>query len=158
MNFDAALGQVLLHEGEWSDDAVDPGGKTRYGITESVAREVGYRGDMRMLPMDLIRRIYKDRYWEAMCCDDLPDSVRLAVFDTAVNSGVAQTTRWLQRAVGVAADGIIGPVTLKAISAHNADNLCRELLAQRLRLLTGLPSWSEFGKGWVRRVCDLLEA
>ena len=62
MNFDAALGQVLLHEGEFSDDPHDLGGATRYGITEAVAREVGYRGDMREFPLDVAKRIYRERY------------------------------------------------------------------------------------------------
>ena len=157
MNFDAALGQVLLHEGEFSDDPHDLGGATRYGITESVAREVGYRGDMREFPLDVAKRIYRERYWDAMSCDDLPDGLRLVAFDTAVNSGVGQAARWLQRAVGVQADGVIGPVTLKAVAEIGADSVCRDILAQRLRLLTALPSWSSFGKGWSRRICDLLE-
>ena len=158
MNFDAALGQVLLHEGGFSDHPDDKGGATRYGISEGVAREIGYRGDMRELPMDLAKRIYRDRYWDAMHCDDLPDGARLAVFDSAVNSGVVQTTRWLQRTVGVVADGVIGPKTLAAVEEIGADKLCRSIIAQRLRMLSGLPSWEAFGRGWTRRVCDLLES
>ena len=92
-----------------------------------------------------------------MSCDDLPDGLRLVAFDTAVNSGVGQAARWLQRAVGVQADGVIGPVTLKAVAEIGADSVCRSIIAQRLRLLTALPSWPSFGKGWARRICDLLE-
>ena len=52
MNFDQAFDALLEHEGGYSDHAADPGGKTRYGITEVVARSHGYRGDMRELPLD----------------------------------------------------------------------------------------------------------
>ena len=34
MNFDQAFTTLLGHEGGYSDHPADPGGKTRYGITE----------------------------------------------------------------------------------------------------------------------------
>ena len=49
MDFDTAFTTLLKHEGGYSDHPADPGGKTRFGITEAVAHEVGYRGDMREL-------------------------------------------------------------------------------------------------------------
>ena len=41
MNFDTALKHVLQIEGDFSDHPDDPGGKTRFGITEDVARRAG---------------------------------------------------------------------------------------------------------------------
>ena len=157
MNFDQAFDILLKHEGGFSDHPADRGGKTHYGITEAVAREVGYRGDMRELPLDLAKRIYKDRYWDAVRADELPEAVRYAVFDAAVNSGPRQAIRWLQRAVGVRDDGIIGPQTLAAVRAANPERLLRRFLSQRLRFMAGLPSWPAFGRGWARRIADLME-
>ncbi len=157
MNFDQAFTTLLSHEGGYSDHPADPGGATRFGITETVAREAGYRGDMRELPMDLAKRIYKARYWDAVRADELPEAVRYAVFDAAVNSGPRQAVLWLQRAVGVKADGIIGPQTLAAVRAADPERLLRLVLAQRLRFMTGLPSWAAFGRGWARRFADLME-
>lgn len=157
MNFDQAFDILLKHEGGFSDHAADPGGKTRFGITEAVAREVGYRGDMRELPMDLAKRIYKDRYWDAVRAEELPEAVRYAVFDAAVNSGPRQATLWLQRAVGVKDDGIIGPKTLAAVRAADPERLLRRFLSQRLRFMAGLPNWPAFGRGWARRIADLME-
>jgi lysozyme family protein len=157
MNFDQAFDILLKHEGGFSDHPADPGGKTRFGITEAVAREVGYRGDMRELPLDLAKRIYKDRYWDAVRAEELPEAIRYAVFDAAVNSGPRQAIRWLQRAVGTRDDGIIGPQTLAAVRAADPERLLRQLLAQRLRFMTGLPGWSAFGRGWARRIADLME-
>ena len=48
MNFDQAFNTLLKHEGGFSDHPADPGGKTRYGITEAVAREVGDRKSTRL--------------------------------------------------------------------------------------------------------------
>lgn len=76
----------------------DPGGKTRYGVTEAVARSAGYTGDMRSLPMSLAKTLYRRLYWDPVRGDDLPEGVRYFVFDAAVASGVRQSTLWLQRA------------------------------------------------------------
>ena len=157
MNFLTAFDKLLKHEGGYSDHAADPGGKTRYGITEAVAREVGYRGDMRELPLELAQRIYKDRYWDAVQAEALPPDVRYIVFDGAVNSGVAQSSKWLQRACGVKDDGVIGPITIRAASTLHSEGLRRRILAQRLRFMTKLPNWPAFSRGWANRICDLLE-
>ena len=157
MNFDQAFDILLKHEGGFSDHAADPGGKTRFGITEAVAREAGYRGDMSELPLDLAKRIYKSRYWGAVRAEELPEAIRYAVFDAAVNSGPRQAIRWLQRAVGVKDDGIIGPQTLAAVHAADPERLLRRFLSQRLRFMTNLPNWGSFSRGWARRIADLME-
>ncbi len=157
MNFLTAFDKLLKHEGGYSDHAADPGGKTRYGVTEAVAREVGYRGDMRELPLELAQRIYKERYWDAVQAEALPPDVRYIVFDGAVNSGVAQSSKWLQRACGVKDDGVIGPITIRAASTLHSEGLRRRILAQRLRFMAKLPNWPAFSRGWANRICDLLE-
>lgn len=157
MNFDAAFDTLLKHEGGYSDHAADPGGKTRYGITEAVAREVGYRGDMKDLPLDLAKRIYKDRYWDAVKAEQLPPAIRYAVFDGAVNSGVVQSAKWLQRALGVKDDGVIGPQTIAAANAGNPDALRMRMLSQRLKFMAGLSNWPAFSRGWALRIASLME-
>ena len=156
MNFDAAFTKLLGFEGDFSNDKDDPGGATRYGITETVARANGYSGSMRELPVDFAKAVYKRFYWDAVQADSLPPAVRYAVFDAAVNSGPHQATLWLQRALGVKDDGAIGPRTLKALSEQHPDGLLRRFLGQRLVFMTSLPNWPTFSKGWARRVCDLL--
>lgn len=158
MNFEVAFGKVIGHEGDFVDHPADPGGKTRYGVTEAVAREVGYRGDMRELPLELAKRIYLEKYWKPISADDLPPGIRYVVFDGAINSGPGQSVKWLQRALGVVDDGKIGPKTLTAAYAQNADALRCRILAQRLRFMANLPNWPAFSRGWARRICDLMEA
>lgn len=157
MNFDAAFQRVLKFEGGYVHNPADPGGATNMGITEAVARRVGYKGTMQDLPVDLAKRIYLEEYWRPMRADELPPAVRYALFDSAVNSGVGQATKWLQRALGVADDGALGPKTLAAANAANPESLRARIMAQRLRFLTNLDTFGAFGRGWTRRCCDILE-
>ena len=158
MTFDECFAALVAHEGDFADLEDDPGGKTRFGVTEAVARAAGYGGDMRELPLSLAKTIYRSQYWEAVRGDDLPEGIRYYVFDAAAASGVRQSVLWLQRALGVAADGVLGPVTLAAARAANPDKLKARLLSQRLRFMAGLSNWPSFSRGWSRRVADLLEA
>lgn len=158
MTFDDVIDRVLKHEGSYSDHVEDRGGKTMYGITEAVARRVGYRGDMRELPLDLAKRIYKEDYWNAVRADALPAGIRYHLFDAAVNSGPTQSVKWLQRALGITADGVVGPITIAYAASANPHDLRAKMLAQRLRFMTDLPSWPSFGRGWAKRIADLMEA
>lgn len=157
MDFEQCLNAVLAHEGDYADEPADPGGETRFGITARVARAAGYTGDMRDLPLALARDIYRRQYWDPLRAEDLPAELRYCVFDAAVASGVRQSIRWLQEALGVETDGVLGPVTLAAVSASNPLSIKSKLLAQRLRFITTLPHWQRFSRGWSRRIADLLE-
>ena len=158
MNFDQAFRKLLGVEGGFSNHPADPGKATRYGITEAVARAAGYRGDMRSLPVSLAQTIYRREYWDAVRADELPPALRYAVFDAAVNSGVKQAVKWLQRAIGAADDGIVGPQTIAMARAAHPDFVKRRMLAQRLAFMTNLPQWPQFSRGWARRVAEILEA
>lgn len=157
MTFDEAFDKLLGHEGGYVNHPDDPGGETNWGITIRVARENGYNGAMREMPQTVAKEIYRKRYWAPVYGDLLPAVVRYAMFDAAVNSGVGQAARWLQRAVGVADDGRIGPVTLRAVGQANPDKLLRSMLAQRLLFMTNLTGWGSFGRGWARRIASLME-
>ena len=158
MTFYECFAALSQHEGDYVDHPDDPGGKTRFGVTEAVARAAGFQADMRELPLDLARQIYRERFWDAMRADELPAEVRYLVFDAAVASGVRQSTLWLQRALKVADDGVIGPKTLAASDAADPQVLKARLLAQRLRFMAGLTNWPSFSRGWSRRIADLVEA
>ena len=158
MNFDQALAIVLLSEGGFVDHPRDPGGVTNYGITVAVARAHGYTGDMRTIDMPTVARIYKASYWDAVLADKMPVELRYPLFDAAVNSGPKQAIQWLQRALGVPSDGSIGPVTLEAVRVSDPGTLARKMIGQRLRFMTDLKIWPTFGRGWARRIADLLEA
>jgi lysozyme family protein len=154
MNFLIAVGKVLQHEGGFVNHPDDPGGPTNWGVTERVAREHGYQGDMRDFPLDRAREIYRMSYWIPIHGDDLPDPLRLPVFDAAVNSGVRRAVQWLQELVGTNQDGVIGPITLAAVRKHDPERLAARYNGRRLMFLTNLEHFRAFGRGWVRRVAS----
>lgn len=158
MTFDDAFRRLLEHEGGYSDHAADRGGKTRFGITEAVARRHGYTGLMHELPLDVARRIYRVDYWDAIRAEALPAEIQFDVFDAAVNSGVRQAAIWLQRAIGdVAVDGVIGPQTI-AGAWRVGPALVARFAGHRLEFLASLSTWPAFGRGWARRVAANLKA
>lgn len=123
-----------------------------WGITRKVAMQEGYMGDMHVLPRDTAKEIYRRRYWEAVKADSLPSPLRFALFDAAVNSGVRRAIEWLQRALGVEDDGVLGPITLKAAQGCYASDVAVKINAYRLDFMTSLPTWAAFGRGWARRI------
>lgn len=155
--FDDSFTALIGNEGGYSNNPADPGGETMWGVTARVARKHGYTGPMRDLPLNTARTIAKTEYWDAYRCDDMPAQVGFQVLDAAYNGG--HPAQWLQRAVGVAEDGTIGPVTLAAVKAADPDDVCLRLDAYRLQYLTELTTWPTFGRGWARRIAaNLLRA
>lgn len=159
MDFDRAFDLLLNHEGGYADRSLadDPGGKTKYGITENTARANGYTGDMRDLTVEKAKAIYRKDFWDACQCDALPDPIRYALFDAAVNSGVGQAVKWLQAAAGVKADGALGPVTKQAVNMAAPMVLRQQMIGKRLRFMTDLKNWPPNARGWSRRIAAILE-
>ena len=155
--FEKALDIVLRHEGGYVNHPQDPGGETNFGVTKRVAQAAGYDGDMRSIPMDLVRSIYRERYWDKVRGDALSWPVAMVTFDAAVNSGVHRASQWLQRACGSAPDGVIGPMTISAVSAKNPREIARDVCSIRLGFLQTLKTWPTFGRGWSRRVQETLQ-
>lgn len=158
MNFDTAFHKLLGSEGGYVDHPSDPGGATNWGVTQSVARANGYTGHMRDFPVDMAKAIYWRQYWVPIKADDLPPAIRYAVFDAAVNSGAKQAVKWLQRAIGVNDDGVVGPQTMTFARAANPDFVLRRMLGDRLQFMTDLKTWQVFGRGWARRIAEVLQS
>lgn len=157
-NFEFSLEQVLKHEGGWSDHPADPGGATMKGVTlktysDWLGRQAS-KDELRNIPDNHLRTIYKTRFWDAVRGDDLPAGVDFAVFDMAVNSGPGRAARLLQAAVGATPDGAIGPKTLAAVRAQDPEALITMYQNNRQHFLEALPTFATFGKGWARRVAE----
>lgn len=155
-NFSACLGLVLKAEGGYSNNPADPGRATNMGITQTTL--ASWRGhpvtvaDVKALTADEAGKIYRARYWNAVNGDNLPAGIDYVCFDFAVNSGPARAAKALQQALGVAQDGVIGPVTVAAARKAEPVGVINVVTTLRMAYLRGLSTWPTFGNGWTSRV------
>jgi lysozyme family protein len=155
MDFNSAFEKLIGFEGNYVNDPRDPGGETRYGVSKRAYPNE----DIKALTLDRAKAIYRRDYWGPAGCDAVPDALKFPLFDAAVNMGIKQAVKLLQRTVGAVDDGILGPQTLQAIGTMPADRAVARYTGHRLRFYTELAGWESFGKGWARRVAaNLLEA
>ncbi len=137
-NFRKALTFTLKWEvgnkpnGGYTNDPVDPGGETKYGITKRSHPSL----DIKNLTPEQAACIYANEYWDACGCDSIPFPFCVAVFDTAVNCGVSRATNWMK----------------------NAKDVYTYLGARKqfyYNQVNKIPSLIKYIKGWLARVDDL---
>lgn len=137
-NWRRAYPHVLRIEGGLSLDPNDPGnwyqGKlvgTKFGISAAVW---GGQYDIPNLTEAQALDIYRQHYWRAAGCENLPWPLCLVVFDTAVNHGV-----------GVAQE----------LLGQHSDPV--DYLAARMLVYVRLANWARYGVAWGNRVKALLD-
>lgn len=125
------INQIIEREGGFVDHVDDKGGATRFGITENVARQYGYRGSMRDLPRHIAFQIYETIYFREPgfhLVEAISPVISEELTDTGVNMGPAVSSRFLQRCLNVLnrsqsdyldiiVDGHIGQRTIDALNA-----------------------------------------
>jgi lysozyme family protein len=160
MRFEECLKRILKHEGGFVNDPLDSGGMTNLGVTKRVWEEfVGHpvsEADMRALTPEKVGKLYKQRYWNSAYCEVLPKGLDYVVFDFAINAGTGRSVKTLQSAIGVVADGVIGPRTMAAINGANAKDLVAKFSDARTDFYQGIvarkPDQARFIRGWLNRV------
>lgn len=154
--FKQFMNRVLSHEGGYSNHPADKGGETNWGITHRTARANGYHGSMRDMTRDQAIAIYHSAFWLRYRCEEMPDALAFQFFDACINHGFGNAARILQRALGVADDGIIGNITMSSIHNQSESEILLKFNAKRLQFYTQLSTFGTFGKGWVRRIAENL--
>lgn len=178
--FDEAFEKVVGIEGKYSNNPNDSGGETMFGITVAVARENGYTGPMRNLPLATAKRIYKKKYWDINKLDNIAqmdEDIAYELFDTGVNLGAAKAALFLQSTLNVfnrqgkdyrdiKEDGLVGPATLGALASliRVRKQLGISLVLKDLNIQQGWhyrmlsqrrPKDEEFMVGWYRTRIEL---
>jgi lysozyme family protein len=157
LKFSDVVARTLGHEGGYVNNPKDPGGETKWGISKRAYPNV----DIKNLTREQAIALYEMDYWEPMG-KHLTEAINYQVFDAAVNHGRGNAIRFLQRAVGVADDGVWGPRSqhaYKGDSEYGPDesDILLRFLAERLDFMTKLSTWDSFGKGWARRIAGNLK-
>lgn len=137
--FNQALTHTLGLEGNWSHHKLDPGGRTRFGITERLASRYGVDVETMIRPQ--AQHIYFHAFWRPMRLEEIArlangEYIPLAIelFEAAVNTGTRQTggwrcVAWLQQWLNrfnygddwpqLRTDGLMGPNTLAAVDGYH---------------------------------------
>ena len=162
--FSVAFENTIGHEGGLSLDRNDRGDWTSgvVGVGELKGTKYGVSAmsyptlDIAGLSLAAARQLYFRDFWLPMRGDDLPEPIAVEVFDAAVNHGVRQATLLMQLALGVEADGYIGPVTIGAARNIAPARFLARFNGERLMFYSDLATFNTFGRGWVRRVASNL--
>lgn len=103
----------------------------------------------------MILDFYRVNFWDKYRLSEVNDQAVAAwLYDHVVNGG-ACGAKWLQEAVGVAADGKVGPATIAAINAADPATLLQDAkdvaAFYRLDRAAADPSQIQFLPSWLRR-------
>ena len=170
--FDTAIKFLIEHEtvykkGHYGDlnyaisenEEGDSGGLTKFGIDQRSHPDV----DIENLDYEQAVEIYKTEYWDKCNAESLPFPLSLVQVDGAVNTGVHQQNKFLQRVCNTTDDGIFGPNTLKAVlnvcSAVGPQEVALRVIDLRdkfyRKLAADHPEKGRFLNGWLNRLEDL---
>lgn len=160
------LPTVLKWEGGFVNDPLDRGGATNKGVTISTFKKMGYDNDrdgdidiedLKKLTDDQAFNIMKELYWDWWKADLIMNqSVAEQLVDFVWGSG-----KWgiiiPQKALGLKADGIVGPRTLALVNDSKYQQKIHATVKQaRLdfiqKIILNNPTQRRFEKGWIRRV------
>ncbi|MBU6452854.1 MAG: secretion activating protein [Cyanobacteria bacterium REEB67] len=147
-------------EGGYVNHPADAGLATNFGISQKAYDKSRREAGLELQSVQMIERlevfnIYKEDYWLAGKCEHLAAPLDLAHFDTCVNFGVSHAAMFLQQALGVTVDGVIGGETLKA--AKNCDavavavSICEMRIGFRYDRCEQRPDQKVFLQGWLNR-------
>lgn len=156
---------IKSFEGGFVNDPRDSGGATNMGITIATWRAQGYDkdgdgdidvDDLRRISEADAKRIFQRNYWSRWKAELIDDqSIANLLVDWVWCSG-AYGIKIPQRVLGVAADGIVGPMTLEAIRAASCKSFFYTLHKERKEYLQRIcqtnPTNKVFLKGWLRRL------
>ena len=158
--FDTVFDRVIGHEGGVQNDKRDRANWTsgKCGVGELKGTKFGLSAmtyphlDIENLTVSQAKAIYYEDWWVALKMDTYPYAMSYQMFDAAINHGSCRAIQFVQRAVNVKDDGILGPKTMKAISAMDINDVLMLFIAERLQYFTEVKTWKEYCTGWTRRM------
>lgn len=135
----------------------DTGGETKYGIAQNKNPSI----NVRALDLEQTMQVYYEQYWLKSHCDKLEHPLTVMHFDSCVNHGVTRGNTFLQMAAEVKADGVIGNITLSAITQANISSLINRIYNTRENFYRDIvkrkPSQQIFLNGWLTRISEVKE-
>ena len=146
-DFHRCISLILGEEGGIANHRKDPGGLTKYGISQRSDPTL----NIAALTLDDAKAIYRRDYWQPIHGDELPSGLDLLMLDCAINQGVVTAIKLLQQALHTTDDGIIGPKTLNLADVA-MPGLLDAFAAERALRYEFNKNEATFGRGWYRRL------
>lgn len=162
--FSKVIPHIFEFEGGFVDHPDDPGGATNMGITIVTLRNLDMdldndgdidTDDVLKVNRQVAEDIYRKQYWDVVEADKWHVSIGMVLMDGAVNSGPRASVRWAQKAMGITADGILGPQTRNALSRANPVAFVNAAVEERLKSVRQFRNYDVFGRGWENRIRKL---
>lgn len=150
-DFLEAVTITLLHEGGFVDNPKDPGGATKYGITQKDLPDKNIRD---ITAKDAIE-YYAEHYWKPLYNQIHDQVLANKIFDMGVLFGVGTAVKALQLALGLKVDGVFGPMTLQEVNSDDPSLIHAyqlELQKHCLAVVQANPETKEFLNGWLNRI------
>lgn len=164
--FETALPFILQWEGGYSNDPVDPGGATNFGIIQSEYdryRKVNKLAtrSVRSIEKAEYEDIYFGNYWLSSHANGLPLGLDLIHFDCAINCGVRTAIKMLHTVYKLPVNIVFTNELSHAIHATennehiiatNIDTYKRRRRLYYLAIVFRRPLSGKFLKGWLNRL------
>ncbi|MBR2772425.1 MAG: peptidoglycan domain protein [Bacteroidales bacterium] len=151
----------------FANDPDDLGGATMCGVTLATfteyCRRKGYPRPtivrLKAITYKEWLEILKTMFWDKWKADQINnESIALILVDWVWGSGKYGITI-PQKAIGVTADGIVGPKTIAAVNAKDPkqlfDLIRKERLAYIERICRSRPTNLKYKRGWLNRLNDI---
>lgn len=146
--FDKAFNLLFDNEKGYVNDKDDAGGETKFGISKARFPHI----DIVKLTLEEAKELYRTEFWQIYRCGELPWPLAWAFFDAIANHNPVNPIKWLQLALDVPADGILGPRTIAASNACKTPlEAVVEFTLHRMDYVMTLNNYSKYKDGWRKR-------
>lgn len=169
--FPKAYEVVLKHEGGYTNDPVDKGGATSFGISLSFLKDqnldIDQDGDVDIDDVKAIRNnhaknIYRTFFWDKNRYNEIKNkSVAIKLFDTAVNVGANRCHKILRNTLNeiivgnLEVNGTMDDQIMDMINIIDPNMLLNEFRKQQAdfyqSLVTKTPAYKKYRAGWLSR-------
>lgn len=152
---------MLRLEGGYVNDPRDPGGATKYGVTQrtlSATNLPGMPANVSDLTPAQATQFYAAVDWAQIHGDELPAALACLLLNSAVNQGEPTAVGMLQDCLGVTRDAVMGPRTVEAVKNWRSPYMPEQSLAEEFAARVGVhyamlsAKEGQYELGWFRRL------
>jgi lysozyme family protein len=162
-----SIGKTLIKEGGYINNAADPGGATKYGVTQKdITGLPGFPENVKDLTVIGATEYYREYFWNKFgtagrfAKENFPQiheqTILDKLFDLSVLFGLGEAVDVFERVLSLPTDGIYGPNDVTATNEAEPSSLLTAfktgMVAHAIGIANAKPSERIFLQGWINRV------